>query len=137
MGDRYCETSKLRDKVYRIVSNHAKALINEFFVHVLCITKQLSLLDGSMSKFRTKNNYFFQTCGSDGVSYDNHCELHRTACVEGRPISPLHPGFCRLALTSSSWVLRVSSPLDPLVSAGKLTPPSLVLQVSSPPHPGF
>lgn len=35
------------------------------------------------------------TCGSDGVSYDNHCELHRTACLEGRPISPLHPGFCR------------------------------------------
>jgi len=34
-------------------------------------------------------------CGSDGHSYDNHCELHRAACVSGSPISPLHSGFCR------------------------------------------
>merc|ERR1712218_96710 len=34
-------------------------------------------------------------CGSDGVSYDNHCLLHRTACMKGSPTTPLHPGFCR------------------------------------------
>jgi len=34
-------------------------------------------------------------CGSDGVSYDNHCELHRRACLDGKHISPLHPGFCK------------------------------------------
>lgn len=34
-------------------------------------------------------------CGSDGTSYDNHCELHRAACITGSPISPLHSGFCR------------------------------------------
>jgi len=34
-------------------------------------------------------------CGSDGVSYDNHCELHRSACVSGSHVSPLHAGFCR------------------------------------------
>lgn len=34
-------------------------------------------------------------CGSDGTSYSNHCSLHKTACVSGTPISPLHPGFCR------------------------------------------
>jgi len=34
-------------------------------------------------------------CGSDGISYDNHCELHRAACVGGSPVSPLHAGFCR------------------------------------------
>jgi len=33
-------------------------------------------------------------CGSDGVSYDNHCSLHRSACIAGSPISPIHPGFC-------------------------------------------
>lgn len=34
-------------------------------------------------------------CGSDGVSYDNHCELHRQACLHGKHISPLHSGFCK------------------------------------------
>jgi len=34
-------------------------------------------------------------CGSDGESYDNHCLLHRAACLSGAPVSPLHPGFCR------------------------------------------
>ena len=22
-------------------------------------------------------------CGSDGVAYENHCELHREACIQG------------------------------------------------------
>ena len=34
-------------------------------------------------------------CGSDGVSYDNHCLLHRAACLTSSPVSPLHPGVCR------------------------------------------
>jgi len=34
-------------------------------------------------------------CGSDGESYDNHCLLHRAACLSGAPVSPLHLGFCR------------------------------------------
>jgi len=34
-------------------------------------------------------------CGSDGVSYDSHCSLHRAACVSGNPISQIHAGFCR------------------------------------------
>jgi len=34
-------------------------------------------------------------CGSDGSSYDNHCELHRAACISGSPVSPIHAGFCR------------------------------------------
>jgi len=34
-------------------------------------------------------------CGSDGVSYDSHCQLHRAACTKEEHISPLHQGFCR------------------------------------------
>lgn len=34
-------------------------------------------------------------CGSDGISYDSHCQLHRAACKKEKPISPLHSGFCR------------------------------------------
>jgi len=33
-------------------------------------------------------------CGSDGVSYDNHCLLHRAACTQEIHISPIHDGFC-------------------------------------------
>lgn len=33
-------------------------------------------------------------CGSDGVSYDNHCYLHKAACDSSRHISPVHGGFC-------------------------------------------
>jgi len=34
-------------------------------------------------------------CGSDGVSYENHCLLHRAACRSDRRVAPLHPGTCR------------------------------------------
>lgn len=33
-------------------------------------------------------------CGSDGISYDSHCQLHKAACQKEKPISPLHSGFC-------------------------------------------
>jgi len=29
-------------------------------------------------------------CGSDGVAYENHCELHREACIQGIHIYPLY-----------------------------------------------
>lgn len=34
-------------------------------------------------------------CGSDGVTYDSHCELHRTACTEERQISVERDGQCQ------------------------------------------
>jgi len=37
-----------------------------------------------MSRCKKKRNL---VCGSDGIFYDNHCELHRTACHFGEKIS--------------------------------------------------
>jgi len=34
-------------------------------------------------------------CGTDGVSYDNHCLLHKAACDSNTHISPTHRRFCR------------------------------------------
>ncbi|CAL8103030.1 unnamed protein product [Calicophoron daubneyi] len=33
-------------------------------------------------------------CGSDGVTYDNHCELERTACLKMREIWVVYAGQC-------------------------------------------
>lgn len=33
-------------------------------------------------------------CGTDGRIYKNHCELHRTACVEDRSIAVDHSFGC-------------------------------------------
>ena len=39
--------------------------------------------------------HIWQVCGSDHVSYDNHCYLHKAACDSNTHISPVHGGFCR------------------------------------------
>jgi hypothetical protein len=33
-------------------------------------------------------------CGTDGLLYANHCELHRTACLEDRAIAVDHAYGC-------------------------------------------
>lgn len=34
-------------------------------------------------------------CGSNGMTYPNHCELHRTACLQGKKISIKNNGICK------------------------------------------
>jgi len=41
-------------------------------------------------------------CGSDGILYENHCELHRQACLGGHHITPEKSGFGNGSNTTSS-----------------------------------
>lgn len=44
--------------------------------------------DGEQTPTATAlNNYNRPICGSDGMVYENHCELHRAACILNRPIA--------------------------------------------------
>lgn len=40
-------------------------------------------------------NHDKPVCGSNGMTYPNHCELHRTACLEEKKISIKYVGACR------------------------------------------
>lgn len=39
---------------------------------------------------------FMPVCGSDGRFYENHCELHRAACLLGKKIVTVHSKDCFL-----------------------------------------
>ena len=41
-------------------------------------------------------------CGSNGMTFPNHCELHRTACLEGKRISIKYNGTCKGQLSGTS-----------------------------------
>lgn len=47
-------------------------------------------------------------CGSNGMTFPNHCELHRTACLQGKKISVKHNGMCKGVPTQSSSSKRVN-----------------------------
>ena len=49
----------------------------------------------SCPKHLTLVYFWVQVCGSDGVLYPSHCELHQAACRLERHISPRHRGNCR------------------------------------------
>jgi len=54
-------------------------------------------------------------CGSDGVSYDSHCELHKAACDSNTHITPRHRRFCsgdRAAIIARQEFISELSHLD-------------------------
>ena len=51
-------------------------------------------------------------CGSNGISFPNHCELHRTACLEGKKISIKHDGTCKGVYNAISLLFSRGRTLD-------------------------
>ncbi|KAJ7316488.1 hypothetical protein JRQ81_002650, partial [Phrynocephalus forsythii] len=37
---------------------------------------------------------YMPVCGSDGKFYENHCELHRTSCLQQKKIYIIHSKDC-------------------------------------------
>ncbi|XP_026471084.1 agrin-like [Ctenocephalides felis] len=50
-------------------------------------------------------------CGSDGLTYDNHCEMLRKSCSTGTLITGKHDGRCEEQPSTSTPSLTASSPL--------------------------
>merc|ERR1711911_216678 len=46
-------------------------------------------------------------CGSDGVLYSSHCELHRSACLTNQPISIDHSYLCLRRHAGRPFMLAV------------------------------
>ena len=42
-------------------------------------------------------------CGDDGYTYRSLCLLEQTACQQGKNITAVYAGQCRLQSNSSSW----------------------------------
>ncbi|KAL5020408.1 hypothetical protein ScPMuIL_003300 [Solemya velum] len=69
---------------------------------VSCITegcsagKECVVVDGAATCVckRTCKRNKHVVCGSNGQSYLNHCELHRTACIAKQKIQVEHDGYC-------------------------------------------
>ncbi|MGH0161461.1 UNVERIFIED_CONTAM: hypothetical protein FKN15_041224 [Acipenser sinensis] len=38
--------------------------------------------------------HYKPVCGSDGELYENHCELHRAACLKKQKITIIHSEDC-------------------------------------------
>ena len=50
-----------------------------------------------------------QVCGTDGVLYPSHCELHRKACVKGTHIGIDHEGIhCKKSAKGKSMIRSVA-----------------------------
>lgn len=47
-------------------------------------------------------------CGSNGMTFPNHCELHRTACLQGKKIAIKHRGICKGRPTPSQSLKNVT-----------------------------
>lgn len=52
-----------------------------------CICQRSCDGENAPTETDLKNNNNRPICGSDGMVYENHCELHRAACILNRPIA--------------------------------------------------
>ena len=73
-------------------------MIVDLCINVLCHTGQECVIVSGSATCVCKRlcpEHEKPVCGSNGMTYPNHCELHRTACLEEKKISVKHIGTCK------------------------------------------
>lgn len=67
-------------------------------INVLCHAgEECIVIDNNAACMCKKScpNHEKPVCGSNGMTYPNHCELHKTACLEEKKLSIKYMGACR------------------------------------------
>lgn len=67
-------------------------------INVLCHAGQECVVVDNNATCMCKEScpdYEKPVCGSNGITFPNHCELHRTSCLEGKKISIKYDGECK------------------------------------------
>ncbi|NWI52367.1 FSTL4 protein, partial [Calyptomena viridis] len=105
----YSDVGRLHQEVLKIALKTSKGLIyRSRNLEVWCDGKFLPCGRGSRCVpggaggrpecrcVETCGTTFLPVCGSDGRFYENHCQLHRASCLQGKKISISHSKDCFL-----------------------------------------
>ncbi|EPY84913.1 hypothetical protein CB1_000434015 [Camelus ferus] len=81
---------------------------------------------------------YMPVCGSDGRVYENHCELHRAACLLGKKISIAHSKDCFLKVPPRSAHQRLQlAPVPVQITVGLCRVPQESGVMRAELHSGF
>ena len=81
-----------------IKEQYVQTVVLDLCINVLCHAgEECIVIDNNAACMCKKScpNHEKPVCGSNGMTYPNHCELHKTACLEEKKLSIKYMGACR------------------------------------------